>query len=181
MTTLSGSFAAAGVSGQFILKPGESASYSVTGTFTGQVRLERSRKGRDTWENVETGAADTGISGTVKAEGAKDECFRFRALTLSAGSADYSLADASDVVQEFKGPDGQVLLRLKDDSIEIPSPITLESLYAATGMFGQFSTISDGESRVIPSGTQSIVFGELVISSGSLQVDGELRVADWPT
>lgn len=77
MKALAKSFTAAGKSLEVVLQPGEETTYSVAGTFTGIVRLERSRKG-DAWEVAHQGVLDTGFSGRIANAGVKLERYRFR-------------------------------------------------------------------------------------------------------
>ena len=63
--SLSKSFTAAGVSNHLMLAPGESADYSVSGTFTGYVNLEVSSSPTTTFGTLVTGVADTGFTGTI--------------------------------------------------------------------------------------------------------------------
>lgn len=77
MNSLSKSFTAQGVSGQVVLRPGEETSYSVSGTFTGIVRVQKSVKG-DAWLDEKIGAVDTGFTGIIKNDTARSMRVRFR-------------------------------------------------------------------------------------------------------
>lgn len=80
---------------EFTLKPGESATYSASGTFTGFASLQRSRNGGASWETVTTGAADTAISGTVKNETPLPEAYR---IYLADTDAETPVTGTLDVV-----------------------------------------------------------------------------------
>jgi len=109
----------------FTLKPGQSATYSIGGTFTGFGSLQRSRNGGASWETVTTGAEDTAISGTVKNETTSDEAYRgyladTDALTVATGTLEVSFADVADVLHRVVAPDGTVVLQVTDEGIVTP-------------------------------------------------------------
>jgi hypothetical protein len=98
MSVVTKDFTAAGNGDAFTLPPGRSASYAVAGTFTGFAKLQRSNTQGQTWQTEKQGAADTGISGTVKNEGTSDLWLRFvvedtDSETPVTGTVETSLAD----------------------------------------------------------------------------------------
>jgi hypothetical protein len=92
MSTVTKSFTATGTSDQLSLKPGEAAEYSVTGTFTGSVVLEKSTSPTANWKTQDGGIAATGFSGSITNESKGTEWYRFRS-TVASGTAVASLSD----------------------------------------------------------------------------------------
>lgn len=97
---VSTSFEEAGVSGELTVQPGKAADYSVSGTFTGFITLQRSDNGGATWETVVAGAEDTGFSGQVRNESKGDQRYRYLAEdtdgeTAMTGTAVTTLGDAN--------------------------------------------------------------------------------------
>jgi len=126
MTTLSKSFAAVGSGPEFLLAPGQSLEYSLSGTFTGAVHFERSRSSGLAWEVLDS--AETTLSGSVKNSSKGTDRFRMRATKNAAaqawsGTAVTSIADADDVLAEFKRPDGSVYLRVRDDGVDLTGSV----------------------------------------------------------
>jgi len=138
MATVSKSFTAAGTSLVLAIKPGQSVTYSVTGTFTGFVYLERQRRFA-TWEVIAGGTADTGFSGTSKNETKREESYRFRAEDTDGenpitGTAVCSIADADDTLRELTDPGtGQVLVKFNDDGIVAPEDMGVTGDLSVTG------------------------------------------------
>ncbi len=110
---VSTSFTDPGVSAQLSLKPGEGATYSVSGTFTGVVNLEVSSSPTTAFQVLVAGVADTAMSGSLKNETTSSRWFRFRAASLSAGTAVTTLTESADVLRtnavELVTEDGLVL------------------------------------------------------------------------
>lgn len=109
----------------FSLKPGQSATYSAGGTFTGFASLQRSRDGGMTWTTVTTGAADTAISGTVKNETRGTEHYRgyladTDSETAATGTLEVSFADVADTLLKFTAPDGTDVLVVTDEGVTTP-------------------------------------------------------------
>src|ERR1041384_3405715 len=96
--TVSKSFTEAGTSDLLSLKPGDSATYGVSGTYTGRIHLEKSGSPTAVFEPLEgeAPAADSEFSGTVKNETKGSLWYRFRAVTLDSGTADCELPDVDD-------------------------------------------------------------------------------------
>lgn len=148
MATISTDFTEAGLSGELTLKPGQSATYDVAGTYTGFVHFERSRNGGASWENVAS-AEDEAMSGTVINETRGTERFRFRAVdtdgeTPITGTAETELADADDTVVELKTPDGRVYARVKDTGVEFPDAVSVAGATSLSGAEAVMPTTSVG-------------------------------------
>ena len=132
MTTITKAFTAAGVADALSLEPDQSATYSTSGTWTGDMRFERSRNGGFSWEIVTRPAVDTNISSTtVKNETNQRELYRFRVDTdyrtdpenpiAVSGTCTAVVADvAADVLHEFSVPGSPGRVKYTDTGIEIP-------------------------------------------------------------
>jgi hypothetical protein len=79
------SLTAQGFTHEILLRPGESATYAVVGTFTGYASLRFATKG-DNWIIVTRGAVDTGISGTFVNETGHNLRLRLCAEDTAAGT-----------------------------------------------------------------------------------------------
>jgi len=105
-------FAAAGLSGLFVLEPGETASYSLSGTFSGTVDLEMSFAPDSEFQTFLAGTANTGYSGTLDNATGGPRWYRFRAKDWTAGTALAELWTAfGEGVQEVRGEDRIGLVR----------------------------------------------------------------------
>lgn len=114
-----------GVSGALFVRPGEQFSYSVdlSGDFDGVLKLKRSSTGGQTWDLVETIAADIASKTRVE-ESRQGALYRFEvelgAEETLTGDAAVTLADVADVLAEWKGKDGSNALKVLEDGIETP-------------------------------------------------------------
>lgn len=96
---ITASFTGAGVSSLQILKPGQRAAYSVTGTYTGTLVLEQASKGDGAFLPVSnvSGARVTVTDGTtqgyVENQGTRDLRLRFRSTGTMTGTAVATIAD----------------------------------------------------------------------------------------
>lgn len=139
MTTVTKSFTALGLSAEFSIKPGESADYSVTGTFVGFVTLERQRR-PGVWERISPRVADTGFTGSVINEGKRDERYRFRAEdtdgeTAFSGTAVATIADATGAAAlfEVKDKSGNVVFRVDDAGAALTGALAVSGAAAVVG------------------------------------------------
>ena len=111
--------------GGFILTPGQSATYAVTGSYTGNVILEK--RGEDGgWDIEATSDDDAAMDGTITNPVENNEpraYFQFRG-EVDTGTATGTITGvSSDVVLPNKTvvhPDGTVLLQFRDDGVVIP-------------------------------------------------------------
>lgn len=88
MSTQSTSLAAAGYSPAVSVQPGESVQVSSSGTFTGYLRVQRSKNGGATWEMFQTPAVDTNITTTLlKNETPAEQRYRFAAYDTDGSTA----------------------------------------------------------------------------------------------
>lgn len=129
--------AAQGKGVAFSLAPGQSATYSSTGTFTGYLTLKRSRTQGMTWETVTVPAVDTNVaSGTVTNQTKAEERFRFELYDTNAetpvtGSVATVIADANDTVRELKDNNGRVYANVTDDGVEFLGTVSVAGAIAS--------------------------------------------------
>lgn len=93
MSTVTKSFAAAGLSAVLTLPPGQSASYALSGTFSANLYIERSDNGGATFERAITALIAAG-SGTIKNEGKSDIQLRWRCFSRASGTAVCTIVDS---------------------------------------------------------------------------------------
>lgn len=120
---------------------GESFNYSVSGTFVGIVKIERSDNG----VNYETTGLQfsAAVTGNHLNETRKDQAYRVYCSTYSSGSIVTSLSDVADELQEFKNGGGVAVLRILDNGIEVPGTITAGSISGAVSTSGvDLSTVT---------------------------------------
>lgn len=100
--------------------PGETASWTLSGTATGTVSLMGSRNGYSYSDTISTavGAGAVSASGVVRA-GTRGYWLRYTVSTITAGSFVCALADQDDKYKEFANGNGRVSLSLYDDSVRI--------------------------------------------------------------
>lgn len=142
MGTQAQNLTAQGATVGFSLKPGQSATYSASGTFTGFASLQKSADGLYSWETVETGDADTAISGTIKNETGHALFLRvFFADTDSetpvSGTLETSIADVDDNVLVFKRADGSDYMIVTDEGVKFPEAVIRESQKLVVNAAGQ--------------------------------------------
>jgi hypothetical protein len=101
--SFSQSLTAAGTTQKALVKPGESVTYAVTGTFTGYVDVRISQTGGQTCKVLKTPAVDTGCTGTYVNETTADAVLYFVARdtdseTAMTGTAACAVVDQADEV-----------------------------------------------------------------------------------
>lgn len=105
------------------VRPGDSFSYSVSGTFVGTVVLQKSRDGANF---SQVGSAITGAaSSTIKNDSGAAYAFRVYCSTHTSGTIVTSLTDDSNLVQHFKAKSGAAVLSLYDDGVIIPGNLSV--------------------------------------------------------
>lgn len=135
-----------GASPVLLLRAGESATYSLSGTWVGLTRLEKSLDGTNYFSVVSSGALSGGgnsggtVSGTVYADA--QEFYRFFASSWTSGGFVYALADADDAVQEFLNHKKQVALAINDDSITTSNAVTISSNLVVSGTLSQSGLVA---------------------------------------
>ncbi len=134
MSSVTKSFTAAGASELLSVEPGQSVSYSVSGTFTGKVRLERSSSPTAFFEDFVVGDDDAGFSGVAINTTPAAQWFRFRASTLDSGTADCSVEDVAQNTTTLE--DGMLVVGAE--------PVTTAGLGAKSGATVDVSENGDG-------------------------------------
>jgi hypothetical protein len=119
MSVSAHSFTAAESGPAFLLKPGESATYAVTGTYVGLVRLEKSRDLLAGWATLHQGEDGEEFDGTVRNETAEPLWYRFVAADLDAETqfddqADTEIADAVDVIETWRNSNGDIVAQITE-------------------------------------------------------------------
>ena len=143
MTTQTTALTALGVTLGFSVQPGQSITYSSSGTFTGDLRFQRSRTQGASWETIAHPAVDTNLtSATVKNETNAEERYRARLDTdltdpenpiAVSGTCTIVVADAEDTLLELKAPNGQVFGTVNDSGLSLPGTLTVAGAVALTG------------------------------------------------
>lgn len=151
MATQTQALTAQGASAVFSLKPGQSITYSSTGTFTGFEVFQRSRNGGASWETLQAPAVDTNVTTkTIKNESPSEQRFRFSlfdtdAVTPVTGTATTVIADVDDVVIELRDNTGRVYQIVRDSGVEFPGTTVLENvtLSGTLGVVGNVTLTGD--------------------------------------
>lgn len=131
MSTVSASFTAVGLSAELTVKPGQSVSYSASGTFVGTVKLESSKSGFQSVDVV-IASATAAASGTYRNESTSDDRLRFRCSAYTSGTIVTSIADADDTVDTLRGSNGAVIATVRDAGIDFPGDITVAGAVSST-------------------------------------------------
>jgi hypothetical protein len=138
-TTVSKTFTTHSIAGAALLvHGGETFTYSVSGTFVGVVKLQRSRDA-STWTSFlvipSSFTTTPALTGTITVDGSGDrrEYFRVYCSTHSSGSIVTALADVNDLVQDFRNKRGGIILQLYDDGIVVPGTLSVTGASTLTG------------------------------------------------
>jgi hypothetical protein len=131
MTTVTKIFAGVGVTEVLTFKPGESVNWSITGSFSATLLLERSKTGGLTWEVLQTKTA--AATGTYANGSASDDWLRFRCSAYTSGSPNVSVSDADDLIQEWRDRNGNVVLRITDGQVLIGEGTSVRPALAFMG------------------------------------------------
>lgn len=176
MTTTA--FTAAGSSATFTLKPGQSATYAVTGTFTGYVSLHKSSDAM-TFALVEKGAVDTGISGTVKNETVKEVVYQFRAEDTDAetaltGTATAVITRSADTLYEVKDKAGNVVFAVTDNGIAVTGTEAVSGTAVSAGISTQSEAKCTANVGTAAAGVTAVEYGDGHMHTTVLTVDTTL-------
>lgn len=123
MSTVSKSFTAVGVGNSLTLRPGESLSYAVSGTFVGTVQLERLVNSSSA-AAVIVAAITAAASGTYRNDTFETQNVRFQCTAFTSGTIVTSVADVtneklfSPMPSDWKTPDGVQVFRITEEGIE---------------------------------------------------------------
>lgn len=140
---------------------GETFTYAFSGTWVGQLELQRSRNG-SAWESFlvvsssfSTNPALTGVVSNTNARGVR-QFYRVYMSTHSSGSAVTTIADANDLVEERVNLKGAPVMQFYDDGVTIPGTLGVTGTLTPAGAVaagGAITTTSGGVSA--SSGTSS--------------------------
>jgi len=125
--SFSQSLTAAGVSQRTSVQPGQSVTYSVTGTFTGYVDV-RIASGGGANTVLAAPAVDTGCSGTYKNESNSATWLYFSAFdtdaeTAMTGTAVCAATDVAKVLSLNTNDAGATVMALEEDALSLRVPI----------------------------------------------------------
>jgi hypothetical protein len=159
--TSSQNFTAAGSGNAFGISPGNSLTYSVSGTYTGSMVFERSRNEGQSWEPVQAGTSGQAFSGTASNEGTATLRFRWRS-SVATGTAATTIADVNNVVRRITNREGADRIVVSDDGVDLVGDVTVNG-----------GEIGSGSGNLTVEGTPSA--GQVVKWSGSVaQWDSDL-------
>lgn len=147
-----------------LLNPNESLAYSLTGTATGQVLIEKSINASE-WTTTGitvTGAGSVSSSGTLYS-GGRSTYYRITRSTFSAGSLTTSLSDRDDLVTEFKNNKQQRILAINDDSVVISG-----GLQAQSSTFTSVNLTGGTQTNPTLSGAISVASGSTITYTSAI-------------
>lgn len=135
MSTQTTALTAAGASPAVSVQPGQSISYSSSGTFTGDFAFRVSRNQGASWQDIERPAVDTNVTGaTLKNETNAELRYRFEMQTdyrtdpanpiAVSGTCTAVITDVNDVVSTLKDANGRPYAQVKDDSFDLLLPLS---------------------------------------------------------
>lgn len=156
-----------------LLNKNESLTYTLTGTATGQILIEKSLDGTNySAAGVSvTGSGPVSTTGTLYS-GDKNTYFRWRASTMTAGPSGSFVAtiyDNDDVVQEFKNNKGVPIFIISDDKTLINGGLV------ATSATFTIVNASGGTQ------TDTTLSGAITVASGSTMTFSGTRIAGTTT
>ena len=154
MTTQSTAFTALGVSPAFSVQPGQSITYSSTGTFTGDFAFRVSRNQGASYQDIVRPAVDTNVTtATLKNETNAELRFRFEMQTdyrtdpenpiAVSGTCTAVITDVNDVVKELKDDNGRVYARVTDNGVEFLGTVSVADALSALGALTSFVGVED--------------------------------------
>lgn len=127
--TVTDTISSTSLTGQsLLLMKNESLTYSLTGTCTGTILIEKSENARD-YRSVGVSVTGTGsVSSSGKLySGDRVTYFRWRASTVTAGSFTAVLYDNDDVVQEFKNNKNFPIVLIDDGGVTVSGTLVASS------------------------------------------------------
>jgi hypothetical protein len=107
--------------GSLLLYGGESATFSVSGTYVGTAKVQKSQNGSD-WEDVGVSTRNTSsYSEVLYVDSAQGRRVFYRVLcsAIYSGTLAASLADIDDTSKVFYNNKGSAILTLKDDTVVV--------------------------------------------------------------
>ena len=141
MATQTTALTAAGNTATISLAPGQSLTYSSSGTFTGDWAFRRSRTQGATWQDIERPAVNVNVTGgAVKNETNAEERYRFELLDdnrttpgtpiVVTGTVTAVVSDASDTVRHLRDDNGRVYGYVTDNGVVFSGDMTVGTLLA---------------------------------------------------
>lgn len=148
-----------------LLRPHESLTYTLSGTFAGRAVLEKSFDGTNYSVVLSsTNNSNATLTGTQYTDD-QGAYYRWRASTWTSGAFIFGLSDNNDLVKEFRNNKDAVILRLKDDSVEV-----IGSLIATEPLASTATTSGNSTGRSI----------KAYLAGATPAVEGSLLVATTP-
>ncbi len=168
--TLSKSFTAAGASDLLSLAPGQSATYDISGTFTGVISIDRSDSPLSYW-NLAKQTTSVAISGTITNESPRSVWLRFRAAGTITGTAVCALVDVDDVVRVVRDLTGKVVGSFTEAGPVVP--VVAQTRVIAFVIDGGGSVITTGVKGdlAVPFACTIVAAELLADQSGSIVLD----------
>ncbi len=123
--TVSSNAVAAGALPALSLNPRETATYTLTGNFTGSIRLEASRDGVNYSPLPITATSSTTLTGTIYND-SQATFYRWNVLTRTTGTFSVELRDNDDFVDQKVGSKNTPMVKYYDDSLRIPQFLLYE-------------------------------------------------------
>jgi hypothetical protein len=156
MSLITKSFTATGVSASINVRPKETATYSVSGTFSGTVVLERGI-GTSAWEPV--GTFTVSASGIVTAG-----VYRFRCSAYTSGTIVTALSDASDTFETWMNLDGGIPFQITETGakVDLISEVTADAGVTIDGLLAKDGTLSFAS---LATGVGKLVLGDNLASA----------------
>ena len=127
----------------------ETASYSVSGAFTGTLYMEKSRD-NIRWERIAVSTANNvsgSYTGIVYGE-AFPEWLRFRVSTITVGTITASIYDNDDFVSDIKNLKGDSVVSFYDETVRITGGVQATSTSNLNGYFSILQSTAPRSSTV---------------------------------
>lgn len=133
MSVVTKTFAAVGNSDGLLLRPGESATVTITGSFTATLQLQR-KKGSAPYEVVQS-VVGTTLSTTVVNDTFEAQTYRVACTAYTSGSPVATLTDVeTDALGKFyvQNGNGQDVLKLTENAVQV-NTLQVTNPYVAAG------------------------------------------------
>lgn len=128
MATITKNFGAVGAGPMRRVAMGDSFTYSVGGTFSGTVVLEESTTDAQAWTILKTITGSD--SGTIEVQRPGGALYRFRCSAYTSGTIETSIVDGAAKIAEWRDVDGNVVVKVTEDGLEVPGTLTAKGVSA---------------------------------------------------